>query len=58
MKRSAISMMDRFGAVQMARVLQRSRAAVLTYHGVLGRAGDYDYLNHNFIAAESFVSPV
>jgi peptidoglycan/xylan/chitin deacetylase (PgdA/CDA1 family) len=54
MKRSAISLMDRFGAVQVARVLQRSRAVVLTYHGVLGGAADYDYLNHNFIAAESF----
>jgi peptidoglycan/xylan/chitin deacetylase (PgdA/CDA1 family) len=54
MKRSAISIMDRFGAVQMARVLQRSRTAVLTYHGVLDGAADYDYLNHNFIAAEWF----
>ena len=54
MKRSAISLMDRFGAVQVARVLQRSRAVVLTYHGVLDGDDDYDYLNHNFIAAESF----
>ena len=54
MKRSAVSLMDRFGAVHVARALQRSRAVVLTYHGVLNGAADYDYLNHNFIAAESF----
>jgi peptidoglycan/xylan/chitin deacetylase (PgdA/CDA1 family) len=54
MKRSAISLMDRFGAVRVARAVQRSRAVVLTYHGVLNGAPDYDYLNHNFIAAESF----
>ena len=54
MKRSAVSFMDRFGAVHVARALQRSRAVVLTYHGVLNGAADYDYLNHNFIAAEAF----
>ena len=54
MKRSAVLLLDRFGAVGVARALQRSRAVVLTYHGVLNGAADYDYLNHNFIAAESF----
>jgi peptidoglycan/xylan/chitin deacetylase (PgdA/CDA1 family) len=46
--------MDRFGAVSMARAVQRSRAVVLCYHGVLNGSADYDYLNHNFIDAESF----
>lgn len=54
MKRGANSLMDRLGVVSVARALQRSRAAVLTYHGVLNGSTDYDYLNHNFIAAESF----
>ena len=54
MKRSANSLMDRLGVVSVARALQRSRAAILTYHGVLNGTADYDYLNHNFIAAESF----
>jgi peptidoglycan/xylan/chitin deacetylase (PgdA/CDA1 family) len=54
MKHSAVSLMDRFGAVRVARALQRSRAVVLTYHGVLNGDAEYDYLNHNFIAAEAF----
>jgi len=56
MKRSAISLLDRWGAVALARAVQRSRAVVLTYHGVLDGSAEYDYLNHNFIAAEVFDS--
>src|SRR6185503_13067568 len=56
MKRSAVSLLDRWGAVALARALQRSRAVVLTYHGVLDGSAEYDYLNHNFIAAEVFDS--
>ena len=54
MKRSALSLMDRCGLVGVARAVQRSSAVVLTYHGVLNGSAAYDYLNHNFIAAESF----
>jgi peptidoglycan/xylan/chitin deacetylase (PgdA/CDA1 family) len=54
MKRSANSLMDHIGIVHVARALQRSRAVVLTYHGVLNGSADYDYLNHNFIAADVF----
>jgi peptidoglycan/xylan/chitin deacetylase (PgdA/CDA1 family) len=39
----------------MARELQRGRCAILAYHGVLSGADDrYDFLNHNFVAAEAF----
>jgi peptidoglycan/xylan/chitin deacetylase (PgdA/CDA1 family) len=54
MKRSALSILGRFGAVPIARTLQRSRAVVLTYHGVLDNADNDDYLNHNFVAADWF----
>lgn len=54
MKRSALSLLDQWGGVALARGLQRARAVVLTYHGVLNGSADYDYLNHNFIAAEVF----
>jgi peptidoglycan/xylan/chitin deacetylase (PgdA/CDA1 family) len=54
MKRRALSLLDRWGGVALARAVQRSRAVVLTYHGVLDGSAEYDYLNHNFIAAESF----
>lgn len=54
MKRSALSLLDQWGGVAVARGLQRGRAVVLTYHGVLNGSADYDYLNHNFIAAEVF----
>ena len=54
MKRSGIALLDRVGGVSVARTLQRSRTAVLTYHGVLDGGSEYDYLNHNFISAESF----
>jgi peptidoglycan/xylan/chitin deacetylase (PgdA/CDA1 family) len=54
MKRNGIALLDRWGAVRLARSLLRSRAVVLTYHGVLDGSAEYDYLNHNFIAAETF----
>jgi peptidoglycan/xylan/chitin deacetylase (PgdA/CDA1 family) len=54
MKRSALSILGRLGAVPIARTLQRSRAVVLTYHGVLNSADNDDYLNHNFVDADGF----
>jgi peptidoglycan/xylan/chitin deacetylase (PgdA/CDA1 family) len=43
------------GVLSAARVVQRSRSVILTYHGVLsGTDNRYDFLNQNFIAASVF----
>ena len=55
MKRSGTALLRSFGVLRIARGLQRGRSAILTYHGVLRGADDrYDFLNHNFVAAEAF----
>lgn len=47
--------MRSLGVLRLARELQRGRCAILTYHGVLSGSDDgYDFLNHNFVAAEAF----
>jgi len=54
MKRSGIALLNACGAASAARTLQGRRVTILTYHGVIGGTSDYEYLNHNFISAESF----
>lgn len=54
-KRNALAILDFVGFLRAARTLQRGRAVVLTYHGVLtGDRDDDSYLNYNFVAAGTF----
>ena len=54
MKRSGVTLVRALGLVALARRLQRSRAVILTYHGVLNGSTQYDFLNHNFVQAGIF----
>jgi len=55
MKRSSVTILRTLGLVRAARALQRGRCVILAYHGVLsGGDNRYDFLNHNFVAAEAF----
>ncbi|MGQ0734891.1 MAG: polysaccharide deacetylase family protein [Acidobacteriota bacterium] len=55
MKRSALSLLKHIGLLRAARTLQRARAVILTYHGVLREvSGQDDFLNHNFVGADVF----
>jgi peptidoglycan/xylan/chitin deacetylase (PgdA/CDA1 family) len=58
-KRSGLSILRASGGFALARVLQRHRVPILAYHGVLsGADNQYDYLNYNFTAAETFEQQV